>query len=88
MFLEETEICNFADDTIIYARDANTGNIIERLEHGAQKLTEWFPNNFIKLNEDKCHLMIFSAKGGNEISLRIGEALVKESTEENLLVIT
>ena len=41
-----------------------------------------------EIDEDKCHLMIFGAKGNNETSITIGEARVKESTEENLLGIT
>ena len=88
MFLEETEICNYADDTTIYACGPNIENVIMHLENDALKITEWFPNNFTKLNEDKCHLMIFGAKGSNEISITIGETCVKESTEENLLGIT
>ena len=88
MFLEETDICNYADDTTIYACGPNIENVIMHLENDALRITEWFPNNFMKLNEDKCHLMSFGAKGNNEISIRIGEACVKESTEENLLGIT
>ena len=42
----------------------------------------------MKLNEHKCHLMIFGAKGSNNTTIKIGEARVKESTEENLLGIT
>ena len=42
----------------------------------------------MKLNEDKCHLMILGAKRSNETTITIGEASVKESTEENLLAIT
>ena len=42
----------------------------------------------MKLSEDKCHLMIFGAKRNNEISMTIGEACVKENTEETLLGIT
>ena len=42
----------------------------------------------MKLNEDKCHLMIFGAKRSDETTIKIGEACVKESTEENLLGIT
>ena len=38
----------------------------------------------MKLNEDKCHLMIFGGKS-NEVSVKIGEASVKESKEEKLL---
>ena len=45
-------MCNYVDDTTTYAY---TENVIKRLEHGALKLTEWFPNNPMKLDEDKCH---------------------------------
>ena len=39
----------------------------------------------MKLNEDKCHLMILGAKRSNETTIKIVEACVKGSTEENLL---
>ena len=39
----------------------------------------------MKLNEDDCHLMIFGAKRGTEITIKVGEACVQESREENLL---
>ena len=68
-----------------YAHGASAGNANEHLEHGALKSTEWFSNNFMKVNEDKYHMMIFDAKGCNEITGKIGEALVKESTERHLL---
>ena len=38
----------------------------------------------MKLNEDKCHLMIFG-DNSNEISLNIGRVTIKESMEEKLL---
>ena len=88
MFMEETEICNYADDTTIYASGPSIENVIMNLENDALKITEWFPNNGIKLNEDKCHLMIVGAKRNIKTTVKIGEAFVKESTEENLLGIT
>ena len=42
----------------------------------------------MRLNEDKCHLVIFGATGRNEITIKIGDAYVKESSEENHLGIT
>ena len=47
-------------------------------------ISEWFPNNRMKLNEDKRHLMIFGGKS-KDISVKIEEANVKESKEEKLL---
>ena len=38
----------------------------------------------MKLNEDKCHLMISDGKS-NKVSVKIGEVRVKESKEEKLL---
>ena len=44
-------------------------------------LKEWFPNTFMELNEDKCHLLTSAAKGDTEITIKIGDALIKESKE-------
>ena len=88
MFLEETDICNYADDPTIYACGLNIENVIMQLENDALKIIEWFAGNFMKLNENKCHLLNFGAKGNNEVSIRIGDACVKESTEKNVFGIT
>ena len=84
LFLEETEVCNYADDTTIYTCGPNVENVLAKLENDALLISEWFPNNRMRLNEDKCHLMIFGGKS-NEVSVKIGEASVKESKEEKLL---
>ena len=88
MFLDETKVCNYADDTTIHACGPKIETVIVHLEHDALKITEWFQNNSMKLNEDKCHLIVFGARGGNETTIKIGDACVKESSEENLLGIT
>ena len=87
MFLEETKICNYADDTTIYACGPEITTVLSHLERDALKITEQFSNNFMKLNEDKCHLMI-GAKRDTEITIKIGEACIKESKEQRLLGIT
>ena len=84
MFVKDAEICNYADDTTIYACDSNVESVVKTLESDALKIASWFPNNCMKLNEDKCHLMVFGDKS-NEISLNIGRVTIKESTEEKLL---
>ena len=78
LFLEETEVCNYADDTTIYTCGPNVENVVAKLENDALVISEWFPNNRTKLNEDKCHLMIFGGKS-NEVSVKIGEASLKEA---------
>ena len=58
MFVTDCKICNYSDDTTIYVCDANHKNVINRLESETLILSEWFQNNYMKLNGDKCHLMI------------------------------
>ena len=62
LFPEETEVCNCADDTTIYTCGSNVEHVVAKLENDALAIGEWFPNNRMKLNEDKCHLMIFGGK--------------------------
>ena len=46
----DTAICNFADDTTIFAADSCLDKVLERLETDAVVLSKWFPENFMKLN--------------------------------------
>ena len=52
-----TRVCNFADVTTFYVCDKDFNILINRLEHDTSLAVEWFENNFMKLNQDKCHLL-------------------------------
>ena len=58
----EIDICNFADDTTPYACNSNLKSVLEKLEHNSELAFTWFKINYMKLNTDKCHLLI----SGNE----------------------
>ena len=77
-------ICNFADDTTIFAADSCLDKVLERIETDAVVISKWFPENFMKLNEGKCHLLTFGTIQSN-IKIKIGEAIVEETSEEKLL---
>ena len=62
LFLDETEVCNYVDDTTIYICGPIVENVVATSENDALAISQWFPNNCIKLNNDKCHLMIFGGK--------------------------
>ena len=53
-----TQVCNFGDDTIFYVCHKDLNNFISRLEHDTTVAVEWFENNLMKLNPDKCHLLV------------------------------
>ena len=49
---------NFRDDTIFHACDSSLEDLVNRLEHDANLATECFDCHYMKLSEDKCHLII------------------------------
>ena len=65
----EIDIANYADGTTPYALDLKLENIVELLEENADKLFEWFSNNYLKGNPDKCHLLV-NTTGKTRISVR------------------
>ena len=86
-FVNNTNICNYADDTTIYACNSDLNTIINRLEIDSAVLAKWFSENYMKLNEDKCHLMIFGNKCKDSV-VNIGNSTIKESDYEKLLGVT
>ena len=79
-----TQVCDFADDTTIYVCDKDFNTLINRLEHDIVLAVGWFENNFMKLNQDKCNLLVSGHK--NEIVwAKIGETKIQESNKQKLL---
>ena len=81
---ESTDVCNYADDATFYACDTDLKSLIQRLEHDSLLAIEWFENNSMKLNEDKCHLLVSGYKFEN-IWAKIGKAKIWESKSQKLL---
>ena len=80
----DTAVCNFADDTTIFAAEICLDKVLERLEIDALNVSKWFPENFMKVNEGKYYLLPFGTIQSNN-TIKIGEAIVEESSEEKLL---
>ena len=53
-----TKVCNSADGTTFHACDNDLNNLIKRLEHDTFLAIEWFATNIMKLNKDKCQLLV------------------------------
>ena len=48
--------------------------IIKSLEKASKALLEWFENNLLKNNADKCHLLVISS---DDINLKVSEHDIK-----------
>ena len=55
--LADTHVCNFADDTTLNACDMELRNILNELEDNGLTAILWFENNYMKLNQSKCHFL-------------------------------
>ena len=55
-----THPCNFADDTTLNAFSLDLEELLFNLERDTQSAIIWFENNYMKLNQDKCHFLILA----------------------------
>ena len=84
--LADTHVCNFADDTTLNACDIELRNILNELEDNAMTAILWFENNYMKLNQSKCH---FLTSGSTEhLWVKVGNEVIWESQSEKLLGLT
>ena len=72
------------DNTPFVVRD-NIADVIKALEEIGENLLNWFLNNEIKLNSDKCHLLLNSQEAN---TLKIGDLHINNTLSEKLLRIT
>ena len=85
MFIEKTEICNFADDNAIYDCGEDLSNILQDLKHDLKILLKWFRINSLHTNPGKFQFMIFGKKKRNSVKLIINITEIEESRKIVLL---
>ena len=80
--VESADITNYADDTTPYVCLEDIDLIIEKLEVKANEIFQWFNENAMKANTDKCHLLNTANK---ERNISIGGEKIQGSKSEKLL---
>ena len=78
----ECDIASYADDNTPYGFDFSLDNIISNLEKSTNSLLNWFRENHMKANADKCHLLVSSNEG---CIAKIEDFSIKNSTGKKLL---
>ena len=85
LFVENTNIANYADDNTPYAIDSNIDKLIDTLEYETSILLNRFNMNEMKSNNDKCHLIILN---NEDNIIKIGDEEISGSKSVKLLGIT
>ena len=68
---KDTEICNYENDTTTSAYGSDMCSIYKLLEEDVSLFSLWFENNYMKLNEDKSHLLVFGRLASVKIYAKV-----------------
>ena len=83
-FIEEGEVCNYADDTTLYDTNKVLDILINNLEKDSAIAIKWFEINYMSLNTPKCKLLVAGHKD-HKVTIKVGNSNITESEEANLL---
>ena len=81
------DVTNFADDTTPHECSEFLDTLKIKLEKDSKSALLWFKNNYMKLNTDKCKLIVAGRKD-QEVSVRVGNSEIRENKEVELLGVT
>ena len=80
----DSDVCNYADDTTPYGCDKCLDNLKLCLESDSIIAIDWFKNNYMVLNTDKCKVLV-AGRRDHPISIRVGNSNIEESKQVELL---
>ena len=72
-FIENSYLCNYADENRLYVFDCNMNVVKEKLYKDFEVLDKWFYDNYMALNPGKCNFMFLGS------NLLVVEIFVYES---------
>ena len=81
----ESEICNSADDTTMYACETAIEAVMIRLEGKLHRLMQWFTDNGIKVNPSNFLLMFLGREDMSILCLNINGHLIPACNQVKLL---
>ena len=83
-FEDKYHLSKYADDNILCTFGSNMTEVKDKLSQDLPKLSEWFTENFMILNPDKCHYMYLGKDAVNNILKFCDEELKSIKIGHNL----
>ena len=83
--VNEIDFSSYADDNTPFVSGDRIEDVLDSLENASLKLFDWFSNNQMKANRDKCHLLTSST---DSIAIKIKDNEILNSESEKLLGVT
>ena len=88
LFIKETDIYNFADDTTLYACEKELGPIFVKPEIETIRAIKWLKDNEMVANPSKFELMFLSKYKNIEKNMSFDGKTIKSSDTVELLGVT
>jgi len=85
LFILETDICNFADDTTLYACSTKITECYERLTRDTDRALQWFSYNGLVANPEKFQVMFLGKHSGQITQLNIANVNIESANSVKLL---
>ena len=86
-FIQETEICNFADDNTFHANGFFLHAVISALKKGSENALKWLKINFMAANPAKFQIMFLGMPEEKEIIIDISGVALKSSPADIIIII-
>ena len=86
--IQDSEVCNFADDNTIYAFDDNIETILRLLKGDINNALEWFKCNQMAANPEKFQVLFMGLEIGQKLNLEINGISIRTTEDVKLLGIT
>ena len=67
-FVDESDLANYADDTTPHTVEITIDSLLQCLYKDTSVLINWFKDNYLQMNPDKCKLII--SNRDRDLSLR------------------
>ena len=80
--VKDIDIASYADDSTPFIVKNSIDNVIASLEQVSDALFNWFKNNRLKNNFEKCHVFASTIK---PVGIKIGDCAIDKSECEELL---
>ena len=90
LFLDECNVCNFADDNTLYVCDTDIDKVVLKLEDSVSSAIKWFEINSMVANPEKFQFMLLGLddKVNNKLCLDMNGKTVRASNQVLLLGVT
>ena len=85
MIIEQTDICNFADDITLHASEERLTEIKENLVFDTESILNWFRLNSLKAKLRKFQYMALGAKSHHKHILKLNS--IKVGASDDVLLI-